>query len=94
MLCANCSPLERSLGGWRSSLQTLALVQFASARLRVEKVRYRISTSHRALSNRGRGLCSCACVDLCGCQIWKERDRSKERGDSHEILLEGEGKVA
>lgn len=43
MLCANCSPLERSLGGRRSSLQTLALVQFASARLRVEKVRYRIS---------------------------------------------------
>lgn len=41
--CANCSPFERSLGGQRSSLQTLALVQFASACLRVEEVRYRIS---------------------------------------------------
>ncbi len=51
-------------------------------------------SSHRALSNRGMGLCSCACVYLCGCQIWKERNKSKERGDSHEILLEGEGKGA
>lgn len=43
VLCTNCSSLERSLAGRRSSLQTLALVQFASARLRVEEVRYRIS---------------------------------------------------
>lgn len=81
MLCANCSPLERRLGGRRSSLQTLALVQFASARLRVEKVRYRISPliEHSLI---GEGGCVAVLVWICVGVRYGKRETGARKEDT------------
>lgn len=93
MIRANCSPLKRSLGGWRSFLQTLALVQFASARLRVEKVRYRISPliEHSLI---GEGGCVAVLVWICVGVRYGKRETGARKEETRMILLEGEGKGA